>query len=300
MGRVRRTPLHEARPTRRGRTVRVCYDPLNQTLYRLRDDVSAYAALCTTPYVLPQDKEFATLLYESSVRTLGWDDPSKPLLQLHPDPRFAGIALLLARELGDTTTEERLRSLVEREFEPRFFGDDDDRFGWWFNTGEEWPRGQLANLMMLSELGQPGDWSRFFTQSNLTKFEEPTVEDIDYPNLGIAQAWNDHETGALWVETYVATTTAEGRNTSWRVTQLPNSDDVTIECDGSTFTSWRVPAPGTIEVNADVADHLFRISTGYHGGNQTLLRNRAAESRPAPDKRLYVPAAPTGGSCCAG
>ena len=79
-----------------------CYDPLNQMLYRLRDDVSAYAALCTTPYVLPQDKEFATLLYESSVRTLGWDDRSKPLLQLHPDPRFAGIALLSSPESSAT------------------------------------------------------------------------------------------------------------------------------------------------------------------------------------------------------
>jgi hypothetical protein len=276
-----------------------CYDPLAQSLYRLRDDVSAYASLCITFHVAPQDQEFGALLYQSSVRTLGWDDPKKPLLQLHPDPRFAAIALLMAREMGDTTTEDRLRSLAEREFEPRFFGDNEDQFGWWFNTGEEWPRGQLAALMMLGELGEPGAWARVFTQPNLGKFDQPTVHDVDYPNLGLAQAWNDLDAGALWVETYAATSSARHTQTTWRVSGLPDPGAVTVECDGKDFTAWRVTGPDTIEVNADIADHLFRIVTGYHGGEpppEFRAGERAAGT--VPTKTLYVPSAPAGGSCC--
>ena len=204
------------------------------------------------------------------------------------------------RLAGDTTTEERLHSLAERDFEPRFFGDNDDRFGWWFHTGEEWPRGQLANLMVLSELGQPGGWSRVFTHSNLTKFREPTVEGVDYPTLGIAQAWNDPQAGALWVETYPATTAAAGLKTSWRVSRLAKPEDVTVQCDGSGFTAWRVTGPETIQINADVATHLFRISTGYHGGAQPLVHHETAATGMVPGKAVYLPAAPPGGSCCPG
>src|SRR5439155_11968050 len=129
---------------------------------RLYDEVSAYAALCITPYVFPQHKELGTLLYETAVRQLGWNDPTKPLIEFHPDPRWGLIGLLMSRELGDHQTEQRLRAVAEANYEPGFFGvgesgaverSGDDYFGWWFNNGEEWPRGQLAALAMMSDVG---------------------------------------------------------------------------------------------------------------------------------------------------
>ena len=92
--------------------------------------------------------------------------------------------------------------------------------------------------------------------------------------------------------------TARGGDTSWRVTQLPSPDDVMIECDGSIFTSWRVTASETIEIMVDVGDHLFRISTGYHGTIESA-RSERAEDRPASNKTVYIPEAPPGGACCA-
>ncbi|MCI0544368.1 MAG: hypothetical protein L0Z49_07975, partial [Actinobacteria bacterium] len=276
------------------------YDPLEKANAVLRDDISAYASLALAPYVLPQDKEFGTLLYESSVRTLGWDDPKKPLLQLHPDPRFALIALLAAREVGDHQTEDRLRLLAEHEFEPRFFGPDEDRFGWWFNFGEEWPRGQLASLMVLSELGEPGSWSRVFNQPNLDKFDQPTLQGVDFPNLGVSQAWNDLEHGVLWVETYAATRSARGTKTAWRVTKLADPTSVSVTCDGQPFTAWRATGPEGIEVDSDVDDHLFRIVTGCRGGPAATegASREVSGGVSTKGRTLYVPSLGGGGSCC--
>ena len=73
-------------------------------------------------YVVPPDRAFGTLLYEIAVHKIGWNNPRKPLLQLHPDPRGLTLALMRAREFGDATTVTRLRKLTEDSFEPKFFG----------------------------------------------------------------------------------------------------------------------------------------------------------------------------------
>jgi hypothetical protein len=271
-------------------------DPLEQTVFRLYDDTSAYASLAVTPYVYPQDRELGTLLYETSVRKLGWNDAKKPLIEFHPDPRWALIARLMARELGDDATETRLRTLCEQRFEPRSFGPDGDSFGWFFANGEDWPRGQLASLAMMCEVGDPGAWTRIFQQPNLTKFDEPTVEGVAFPELGVAQAWNDPASGALWVETYPATTTARGRPTTWRVTNLPDSAAVSVVCDGDAFGAWHRTGPDAIEIDSDIGHHVFRIATGYHG-RPAAGTAATAEARPGvPIKTLYVP---DGGGCSA-
>jgi len=292
-------------------------DPIERTIMRLYDETSAYASLCVTPYVYPQDRQFGALLYETSVRQLGWNDPAKPLIEFHPDPRFALIALLLAREVGDRTTEDRIRARAEAAYEPRRFGENDDFFGWFFNNGEDWPRGQLAALAMTAEIGERGAWTRLFEQPNLDKFSEPTVRGVDFPHLGIAQAWNDRAAGALCVETYAATSSLRGSPTTWQVTNLPDANAVKVTCDGADFTAWRVADAATITVDSDIDDHAFRILTGYHGdagsgsGSEFGSRSsgRSAQSaqsaqsattgRSGPAaKTLYVPSQASGRSCC--
>jgi hypothetical protein len=246
------------------------YDPLEESMCTLRDEVGAYAAIAITLYVLPQDRVFATQLYEMAVRKLGWNDPKKALLELHPDPRWLTLGIITARELGDTLTEAHLRQLAEANYEPKFFGPDGDHFGWWFNFDESWPRGQLSSLMVLTELGEPGAWSRVFNEPNLKKFSEPTVSGVDYPQIGLAQCWNDLDSGALWVETYCATTSARGASTSWKVSGLPNPAAVRVVMDGSDFTGWSVSGPDSIEIKSDINAHQFRIATGYSAGSKPL------------------------------
>ena len=256
------------------------YDPIERSMCTFRDDVGAYAAIAIALYVLPQNRAFGTQLYEMAVRKLGWNDPKKPLLQLHPDPRWLALGIMMARELGDTVTEVRLRQLAEAAFEPKFFGPDGDRFGWWFKFREDWPRGQLSSLMVLTELGEPGAWSRVFNQPNLAKFSQPTVSGVDYPMLGISQCWNDLDAGALWVETYCATRSKRGTATTWRVTGLPNPVAVRVMMDDSDFSEWSVSGADSIEINSDIDTHRFRIATGFTNASRGIP-TLAAEAQPS-------------------
>ena len=151
---------------------------------------------------------------------------------------------------------------------------------------------------MMSEVGEPGAWTRVFEQPNRSKFAEPTVEGVAFPDLGVAQAWNDPAAGALWVETYAATSAARGRPTTWRVTNLPDATAISVVGDGDDFHAWRKVGPDSIEIDSDVGPHVFHIATGYHGpAGATPVAT--AEARPgAPIRTLYAPAAGCSSSCC--
>jgi hypothetical protein len=182
--------------------------------------------------------------------------------------------------------------VAERDFEPRFFGPDSEMFGWFFGNGEPWPRGQLASLMMLSELGEPGAWGRVFTQPNRAKFDQPTVAGVDYPRLGICQAWNDLEAGVLWVETYPATLAARGAPTAFSVSRLPHAAEIEISCDGAEFPGWRVSGPDSIEITTTVESHRFRIRTRFHGAGP------AAHAVMGTTPGTVYPPSACGGACC--
>jgi hypothetical protein len=142
--------------------------------------------------------------------------------------------------------------------------------------------------MMLTELGEPGSWGRVFTHPNLDKFHQPTVVGVDFPSLGISQAWNDIEAGALWVETYAAAS-ARGARTTWQVTQLPDAASASVQCDGSDYPAWRVVEPGTIELDTDISEHRFRIATGYRGDAPARTAGERRGSLVVPRRTSYVP-----------
>lgn len=252
------------------------YDPIEEFVHTFRDDAGGYCALAPLLYFLPKNREFTTQLYEWSMRKLGWDDPKKPLLELHPDPRWITIAIILARDLGDSKSEARMRRYVADRHEPRFFGEQNEMFGWWFQTDEPWPRGQLSSLMMLTDLGDNQSWSRFFNKANLSKFHEPTVSGIDYPAMGIAQCWNDLEEGALWVETTCPLSSNRGNPTTWKVSGLPDASAVRISLDGSEFNQWSATDAHSIELRTDIGAHHYRISTGYRGQRAKTIVNTAS------------------------
>ena len=184
----------------------------------------------------------------------------------------------MARELGDHTAVARLRAAAEREYEPRFFGDDQEMFGWWFGLNEAYPRGQRSASMMVAEVGLGDAWYRAFEAPHLDKFEAPTVEDVDFPALGVYQAWNDTASGALHVGTYAAAPDRRGLDTTWRVTNLPDTDDVFILCDGEPFRRFSVDGPNAIRLDTTIDMRHYQIFTGYRGPGERAAAARRERS----------------------
>ena len=167
----------------------------------------------------------------------------------------------------------RLSAAAERDNEPHWFGDDMDKFGWGFNLDEPWPRGQGTARMMVSEI-QEGSWTEAFTVKHLDKYTAPTLEGVDYPTLGIDQAWNDKESGILFIGTYAADRSRRGVDTSWHVTNLPNASEAFVLQDGAEL-QVEVTGPTSIRVRTTVDDHRYQIFTGYRG-QPTAAREKPA------------------------
>jgi hypothetical protein len=112
----------------------------------------------------------------------------------------------------------------------------------------------------------------------MDKYTAPTVEGVDFPSLGIFQAWNDPVSGALYVGTYAASPDKRGGSTSFKITNLPNASAVTITVDGQPFTRFEVTGPSSIRIDSTMEQRQFRIVTGYRGAD------RKAEQQPGRDE----------------
>lgn len=216
------------------------------------------AGLGTAFLVLPQDPEFAAFVYEASANAAGWNNPRAPAT-----PNTTG--LLIARELGDDATVARLSAAKENSAEPRFFGEDDEKFGFWLGLNDPYPRGQRSAMLMLSEIGGGGDWSWAFQAPYLDKYTAPTVEGIDFPSMGVRQAWNDASSGVLHVSTYAVTPDRREQETTFRVTNVPDTDGVFALIDGQPFDRFEVEGPGVIRLDSEIGEHRYQIFTGYRG-----------------------------------
>src|SRR5262249_38652536 len=149
-----------------------------QSVTRYYDPVEKFHAggavaggLGTAHLMLPQNRELGTLLYDAAANALGWRSQAG-------DVRANTTGLVLAKEMGDDAAYRRLSAAAEREYEPKYFGDHQEQFGWFFNNKEGFPRGQQSAMLMAAEIGRPGDWIRAFDAPHLDKFTAPTVEGI--------------------------------------------------------------------------------------------------------------------------
>jgi linalool dehydratase/isomerase-like protein len=244
------------------------YDPLVDYKLNIAPDSGVNIAFL----LVPQQRELATLIYDAAANALGWRNPAAAI-------RASAPGLLLARELGDHAVVSRLSAAAENEYEPRFFGNRDEKFGWFFRLNEAYPRGQQSATMMVSEVGEEGAWTRAFEAAHRDKFSAPTVEGIDYPSLGVYQAWNDRPTGILRVGTYAATPDRRGAETSWRVTNLPKAADVSVRCDGEPFNRLEIVGNDTIRLNTTIDSHAFEIFTRNRVGERDAkLEHREAKA----------------------
>ena len=104
------------------------------------------------------------------------------------------------------------------------------------------------------------------------------MEGIDFPSLGVSQAWNDTGNGTLYVTTYATTPDRRGVDTSWRVTNLANPDDVFVLCDGEPFERVEVEGTDTIRLDTTIDNRQYQIFTGYRG--ETSAAVNPARTRP--------------------
>jgi hypothetical protein len=194
-----------------------------------------------------------------------------PVIKPGREPRMMTIAYLMARETGDATTARRLERKLARWEESRFFnadgGDADrDEYGSFFGLGDAYPRGQESSLYILKHLlDGEGDWWRCFNEMDVEKFSAPTVTGVDYPSMGLSVAYNDPATATLHLQSYVATTSARGRATTFKIENLPDTGAVTVLRDGAQYGEWRASRANAIEITTDVGDHSYEIYTGYRG-----------------------------------
>ena len=163
-------------------------------------------------------------------------------------------------------------------------------------------------MLILTEIGGPGAWTNVYKGTHENQFDLPTVEGIDYPNLGICAARNDVTDGTLHVSTYAATAARRGEATRWKVSQLPDPQAVQVFCDDQPFSDWGVVGDGTIEINSTIDAHTFRIIGAPATTNETAKRNgdtiaatgtsNVGAGHIATTRAHYRPAVPPSCSCC--
>jgi hypothetical protein len=247
------------------------YDPIEKFHFNAGGPGSG---ILTAHMILPQNRELGTFLYGAAANALGWRKPNAQV-------RANATGLVLARELGDDVAAANLSAAAEREYEPKYFGEHQEQFGWFFNLKEGFPRGQQSAMMMAAEVGRPGLWARAFEAPRADKFTAPTVEGVDFPALGVSQAWNDIATGTLHVTTYAASPDKRGAQTAWRVTNLPSTASITVRVDGQPFTQFQVTGPNTIRLDTTIDNRRYEIITGYRGAGRAH-----ADPESQPDRRL--------------
>ena len=267
--------------------------------------------LAVSFYAKPQDPQFAELLYRGAINFLGWDNPSIPITnEFMPDPRMFALGLTMSKEFDDQITHERLRKYAEENFEPQFFGINDSQFGFWFNLGEKWPRGQLSALAMCTEVCEPEAWESLFNKPNLTKFYSPSIKGVDFPSVFIEKAFHDDRKGKLHFSISDGDKTKTNKKTNIEVFNLPDAKEITVLCDGMKFNEYKILDNSRISINTQVRKHSFEIDTGYYLSEQEeqvfnkKLKETKSEDIPnsnhssGPTSRLILPSSLNKCSCC--
>ena len=267
--------------------------------------------LAVSFYAKPQDPQFAELLYRGAINFLGWDNPSIPITnEFMPDPRMFALGLTMSKEFDDQITHERLRKYAEENFEPQFFGINDSQFGFWFNLGEKWPRGQLSALAMCTEVCEPEAWESLFNKPNLTKFYSPSIEGVDFPSVSIEKAFHDDRKGKLHFSISDGDKTKTNQKTNIEVFNLPDAKEITVLCDGKKFNEYKILDNSRISINTQVRKHSFEIDTGYYLSEQEeqVFNKKLKETKggdisrskhsSSSTSRLVLPSSLNKCSCC--
>ena len=216
--------------------------------------------------LLPNEPAFATRIYEGMIRNFGRaNDDGLHVVTRPPalvgadgviDPIGTSGALTFAREIGDV---ERAEGLEQWLGEHGGLTYDNGEFYFTYGFEEDWPRGIPNAWATLGYIGGAGSLRRMYNEPNLDKFDQPTLEGVDYPGVNVSQASYDADKDAL-VVTVSPGTARPGSVTTFRVTNYPYGErGHEVLLDGKEHDDWSGSGPGQIEIRATVAEHTFVI-----------------------------------------
>lgn len=207
-------------------------------------------------YLGPQKPEVAQAGWEMVAMVSGalGDGPISGL----DNPAMATMLLQNVGEFADKGTKDRLWAAAETHIEPtwdRTLGE----FTLGFRLNEPHPRGQWNARSMAGWVCEQGAWSQIFNDPNLSKFDKPTVEGVDFPRIALSQARWDGE--VLHLAAHPQNDAVAGSQAQMRVLNLP--------VDGR----WRLNGPngsvaelesagGQLELTLSVDNRPFVLSRG--------------------------------------
>ena len=155
------------------------------------------------------------------------------------DPARATMLLQFAGEFADSTMKQRIWEAAEEHIEPTW-DHLSGEFTLGFGLDEDHPRGQWNARAMAGWVCTEGAWSNVFNAPNLNKFDEPTVEGVDFPRIALSEArWDGN---ALHLAAHPQNAENEGVRTTLRISNItstkgwvmtqPNGDTVALTGQG--------------------------------------------------------------------
>lgn len=226
------------------------YDPTIEYHHRLP---VGRAGLFPAYFLAPQKPAEARALFDAGLARTGMTDVTAPVSL--PGPQRTPMIIHLAREWGVHTLVRRLREAADEQYEPTW---DLERgeFTWGFGLDEEHPRGQFNAAMAAAEVMTEGAWWRLFNVGPGNRFDQPTVSEIEFPDLTLTQAWWDAERERLVLATAPRNDRVAGRPTTFRISNLADAPAWTVESDGAATVT--TSAVGTeLEVATTIGTHRF-------------------------------------------
>lgn len=223
------------------------YDPIIDEHLELPSAAGSIPAI----YLAPQVPTEARRLWDIARAQMGMAEITGPVPVI--GPRFTAIALLLARNWGVDDLADALDAACAESY-PATIDEGRGEVTWDFDLGEAHPRGQYNAMMAAAEVMTEGAWWRLGNVATDTRFDEPTVCDVDFPDVALSRAEWDDDMRQLHVSMCPRNDELIGKATSMRVTNL---DDP---------ARWTAHSPDGPPVDSDVngPDLVITTTLGRH------------------------------------
>ena len=176
------------------------------------------ALIAPSWYLAPQKPHIAGAGWQAltQVTRLSSGEPIRGL----DDPRKSVTLLQYCGEFGDPDLKDRVWRAAEKHIEPQLDAGSGE-FTLGFGLNESFPRGQWNAQAMAGWVCTKNAWSKLFTQPNLKKFKEPTVEGVDFPDFALSEArWTGD---SLRLRVHPKNSELHGKKTTMRITNLNSS-----------------------------------------------------------------------------
>ncbi len=207
-------------------------------------------------YFAPQRNQLAEVGWNTAALPSGVFGDA-PITGLE-EPAMATMLLQLAGEFADPATKQRIWEAADEYIEPTW-DHDAGEFTLGLGLNEEHPRGQWNSRMMAGWVCTKGAWSRIFNEPNLTKFDEPTVEGVDFPSVALSEARWDGK--VLHLAAHAQNAAVKGTRTLVKLTNIASPEGwVMTQSNGE-----KVPLTGKgddVEVELVVDNQVVAIQQG--------------------------------------